>query len=98
LSGTRRTPIKRETYPVVTPRAVNLFLNCCRLIASNERDSLDFWRAERALTRELGLKPWHPTVFEIDMDREGPPENLKPHEVVFWNYVRDLRFKLVAAT
>ena len=51
-----------------------------------------------ALYRELGLKPWHEDVFDLDIDTPVP-ERLKSHfEFDQFCYVRDLRRQLVAMT
>ena len=51
-----------------------------------------------ALHRELGLKPWHDDVFDLDIDTPVP-ERLKSHfEIDQFCYVRGLRRQLVAMT
>jgi hypothetical protein len=51
-----------------------------------------------ALHRELGLKPWHEDVFDLDIDAPVP-ERLKSHfEIDQFCYVRDLRRQLAAMT
>jgi hypothetical protein len=53
------------------------------------------------LHRELGLKPWHPSIFAVgsigEADEErNPPDD--PYRLKNWLMVRDIRRRLVEVT
>jgi hypothetical protein len=50
------------------------------------------------LHRELGLKPWHEDVFDVDIDTPVPERLQTQLDVDQFCYVRDLRRQLVAMT
>ena len=57
-----------------------------------------FYKIDRELHRELGLKPWHENVLDITIDME-PPDYLKDQDAIDdWFYVRELRRQLVSRT
>ena len=99
MSGTKRTPIGRPPRPIISERAVKLFKQGIALLHNGgDRDSAEMRCISIALYRELGLKPWHDDVFDIDIDTPVP-ERLKTHfEIDQFCYVRDLRRQLVAMT
>lgn len=97
MAGTKLTPISRPPRPVVTRRELDLFKLGLKMhrdgVAQNSRE---FIEVALALHRELGLKPWHRDVFDIDVDTPVP-EQLKTHfEIDQFCYARDLRRQLVA--
>jgi hypothetical protein len=73
MAGTRRTPLRRSVAPRVSPYAVHLY----RLGLKMQHDGVDESSREwldltLALHRELGLKPWHPFIFDLDPDDDTP--------------------------
>ena len=99
VSGTKRTPIGRPPRPVISERAVALFKQGIALLHNGgDRDGAEMRWISIALHRELGLKPWHEDVFDLDIDTPVP-ERLKTQlDVDQFCYVRDLRRQLVAMT
>ena len=99
MAGTKRTPISRPPRPVVTRRAVDLFKLGLKMqrdgVAQNSRE---FIEVAIALHRELGLKPWHRDVFDLDIDTPVPERLRFQSEIDQFCYVRDLRRQLAAIT
>jgi len=61
-----RTPLRRAVAARVTAYALHLY----RLgVDESSREAIDL---DLALHRELGLKPWHPTVFDLDAADDTP--------------------------
>jgi hypothetical protein len=98
MSGTRRTPINRPPHPVVTQRAVKLFRYGLQLQSEGKDDSDLFNDVDRQLHRELGLRPWHDSVFHVTIDDPWPPTRhaLASHRQ-FWEHIKELRRQLVGA-
>ena len=68
-----RTPLRRAVAARVTAYALHLY----RLGLKMRHDGVDESSREAinldlALHRELGLKPWHPTVFDLDAADDTP--------------------------
>jgi hypothetical protein len=99
VSGTKRTPIGRPPRPIISERAVKLFKEGIALLHNGgDRDGAEMRWISIALHRELALRPWHESVFDIDIDTPIP-ERLKTQiDVDQFCYVRDLRRQLVAMT
>jgi len=96
MSGTKRTPIGRPPRPIITERAVKLFKQGIALLHNGgDRDGAEMRWISIALHRELGLKPWHDDVFDLDIDTPVPKTQL---DVDQFCYVRDLRRQLMAMT
>ena len=96
MSGTKRTPIGRPPRPIISERAVRLFKQGIALLHNGGGAEMRW--ISIALHRELGLKPWHDDVFDLDIDTPVP-ERLKSHfEIDQFCYVRGLRRQLVAMT
>ena len=96
VSGTKRTPIGRPPRPIISERAVTLFKQGIALLHNGgDRDGAEMRWISIALHRELGLKPWHDDVFDLDIDTPVPKTQL---DVDQFCYVRDLRRQLMAMT
>jgi len=96
MSGTKRTPIGRPPRPIISERAVKLFKQGITLLHNGgDRDGAEMRWISIALHRELGLKPWHDDVFDLDIDTPVPKTQL---DVDQFCYVRDLRRQLMAMT
>jgi hypothetical protein len=63
---------RRNGFAGVTLRAVRLSRTGLQL-QGTEGDSEQFKELDRELSRELGLRPWHPSIFEVTagIDDEG---------------------------
>jgi hypothetical protein len=99
VAGTKRTPISRPPRPVVTRRAVDLFKLGLKMqrdgVAQNSRE---FIEVAIALHRELGLKPWHDDVFDLDIDTPVPERLQTQFDIDQFCHVRELRRQLAAIT
>jgi hypothetical protein len=62
-------------------------------VAQNSRE---FIEVALALHRELGLKPWHRDVFDLDIATPVPEQLRFQSEIDQFCYVRDLRRQMVA--
>jgi len=94
----KRTPID-EPGRTISQRAVMLFKACCKLLSQGySEDSDEFRDLSLELRRELGLKPWHPDVFDVgDITEDGvPPDD--PSHLNGWLMVRNIRRKLILET
>jgi hypothetical protein len=60
-----------------------------------------FKKVHLELSRELGLKPWHPSVYEVtvglDEDDDGIPPNVPRDHRTHYQHVINLRRTLVGA-
>ena len=73
MSGTKRTPIGRPPRPIISGRAVNLFKLGLKMQRNGgAQNSREFIEVAIALHSELGLKPWHDDVFDLDIDTRSP--------------------------
>ena len=89
---TKRTPIDRRLPPVISdPRILDLYERCVRLHAKH----LEFYRLEHELSRALELDWTHPSLFDTELDYDGPHPVGPPGER--WENVVQLRRQLDAA-
>ena len=99
MSGTKRTPIGRPPRSIISERAVALFKQGIALLHNGgDRDGAEMRWISIALRRELGLKPWHVDVFDLDIDTPVPERLQTQLDIDQFCYVRDLRRQLVAMT
>jgi hypothetical protein len=63
-----------------------------------DRDGAEMRWISIALHRELGLRPWHDGVFDLDVDTPVPERLQNQLDIDQFCYVRDLRRQLVAMT
>ena len=96
MSGTKRTPIGRPPRPIISERAVRLFKQGIALLHNGGGAEMRW--ISIALHRELGLKPWHDDVFDLDIETPVPERLQTQLDVDQFCYVRDLRRQLVAMT
>jgi hypothetical protein len=89
MSGSRRTPIDRAPRPVIDAESVWLFRRGTRLLDEGCGEDKEFDKIRLALHRRLGLRPWHPNVFDVDL---YAPDN--PHQFRDWKFVTSLRDQL----
>jgi hypothetical protein len=83
---------KRITYGGVSEDAVFLFRFGLLLERRNERNTDRFREVDKELTRELGLRPWHPSVFDVTGGVEDDNEILasaRPDHRAFYAHWRD---------
>ena len=90
MAGSRRTPIDRSPRPILDAVSVGLFRRGTRLLDEGRADEKEFDKIRLALHRRLGLKPWHPNVFDVDL---YAPDN-NPHQLRDWKFVTSLRNQL----
>jgi len=82
MSGTRRTPIRRQHEPPVTETAIRLFMAMQRLRCTCDRDKpykdcegcKQWWDLEHRLGRELGARLWEfPCIENPRVENPEPP-------------------------
>jgi hypothetical protein len=92
---------RRVTCGGVTERAVSLFRYGLQLEREGKTDTALFQKLDIELSRELGLKPWHPSVYEVtvglDEDDDGIPPNVPRDHRTHYQHVINLRRSLVGA-
>jgi hypothetical protein len=92
---------KRITYGGVSENAVFLFRYGLLLERKGERDTDRFKEVERELSRELGLRPWHPSIYEVtagfDDEVDAILASVRPDHRTYYQYVIKLRRALVGA-
>jgi hypothetical protein len=92
---------KRTTFVGgVSENAVFLFRYGLLLERRGERDTERFKEVERELSRELNLRPWHPSVFEVTAgidDDDAILASVRPDHRAYYRHVINLRRDLVAA-
>ena len=99
VSGTKRTPIGRPPRPIISERVVKLFKQGIALLHNGgDRDAAEMRWISIALHRELGLKPWHDDVFDLDIDTPVPERLHTQFDIDQFCHVRDLRRQLAAIT
>jgi len=85
----------------VTERAVSLFRYGTRLIHDGKYDTDLFRQVERELGREIGARPWWPSVFEVgcglDDDDDSFPPYMRADQRPDYEKVRSIRRCLVGA-
>ena len=86
----------------VTENAVFLFRYGLLLERKGERDSDRFKEVDRELSRELGLKPWHPSVFDVaisldDEEDDGIPPSIPRDYRAHYQHAINLRRALIGA-
>jgi len=91
MSGTRRRPIDRAPRPNIDSESVRMFRRGTRLVDEGREGDKEFKRLALELHRRLGLKPWHPNVFDVDL--YAPSD---PHQRRDWEWVASLRDQLAA--
>jgi hypothetical protein len=93
---------RRTTYGGVSDRAVALF-RYGQLEREDKTETDLFRKVDIELSRELGLPPWCPSVYEVgigiddDEDDDGIPPNVPRDHRPHWERVRNLRRSLVGA-
>jgi hypothetical protein len=91
---------KRTTFEgAVTENAVFLFRYSLLLERRGERDTNRFKEVERELSRELQLRPWHPSIYEVTagIDDDEILASVRPDHRAFYAHVINLRRALVGA-
>jgi hypothetical protein len=66
---------RRVSYGGVAERAIALFGYGLQLQRENKEHTSLFKKVDRELSRELGLRPWHPSIYEVTAsfdDAEDP--------------------------
>jgi hypothetical protein len=94
------TKRRRNTTGTISQRAVNLFRYGLRLEREGKSATDLFNKVDLALSRELQLPPWCPSIFEVGIgidDDDGIPPNVPGDHRPHWLRVRDLRRSLVGA-
>ena len=90
---------RRTTYiGGVSENAVFLFRYGLRLERKGERDTDRFKEVDRELSRELGLKPWEPSVFDVTAGIDDDDEilaSVRPDHRTEYKHVISLRRALV---
>jgi hypothetical protein len=95
VPGTRRIPLARAHHAQVTARAVHLYRLGLRMRqGAAVRGDWRFSDLVLALHRELNLRPWHPSVFDLDPHDTPADDGMiaQQHE-----HVRDLLRQLQEA-
>jgi hypothetical protein len=99
--GSRTTSRKRITYGGgVSENAVFLFRYGLLLERRGERDTDRFKEVERELSREFGLRPWEPSIFDVTAGIDDDEEilaSVKPDHREYYRRVINLRRALVGA-
>jgi hypothetical protein len=92
---------RRPIYEGVSNRAIKLFWIGAKLEHDGKIESELFKKIDAELSRELGLKPWHPSVFELDLETDSStfviPDYVRPDHIAYWLKVGELKRQLVAA-
>jgi hypothetical protein len=67
MAGTRRFTIDRRKNQeaTVTQQALDLFRQLTQMEGEGKFNTPEFNKLDTDLSRSLGLKPWHPTIFEV---------------------------------
>jgi hypothetical protein len=84
----------------VSENAVFLFRYGLLLERRGERDTDRFKEVERELSRELDLRPWHPSIYDVTAGIEEDEEilaSVRPDHREYYKHVIDLRRALVGA-
>jgi hypothetical protein len=91
---------RRITYQGLTERSINLFRYGLRLQHEGKEDTDLFRQVDRELCRELALKPWFPSPFEVTAgfdDEEDAIASVRPDHRPYYQHVINLRRSLVGA-
>jgi hypothetical protein len=81
---------RRLDENVITPQALHLFRLGLKMQHDGVfRDSREYMDMTMALHRELGLRPWHEFIFDIDVDDE--PDMVNPIKREHHAHVLSLR-------
>jgi hypothetical protein len=72
-----------------------LFRTGLQLQSANKGDSDIFWELDLELSRELDLRPWHPSIFDITADLDD--EDIAPEHRLEYAHVIAFRRALVGA-
>ena len=83
-------------------KRITLFRYGLLLERKGERDSDRFKEVDRELSRELGLKPWHPSVFDVaisldDEEDDGIPPSIPRDYRAHYQHAINLRRALIGA-
>jgi hypothetical protein len=90
MSGTRRTPIRRQHEPQIDEAAIRIFMmmQCC-VCTCNERERFSkcpgctkWWDLEHQLSREIGAKVWEFPC--IESPHWGNPEPVGSNNHTHW--------------
>jgi hypothetical protein len=83
----------------VSEDAVFLFRFGLLLERRGERDTDRFKEVDRELSRELDLRPWHPSIFDVTagIDDDEVIASVRPDHREYYKHVIDLRRTLVGA-
>jgi hypothetical protein len=66
-----------------------MFRRGTKLISEGREEDKEFKKLRLALHRRLGLRPWHPNIFDVDL--YVPDE---PHQFLDWKWIASLRDQL----
>src|SRR5262245_32987354 len=91
---------RRDDFNGITTRTVKLFRTGLQLQSSGRGDSDVFKELDHQLSRELNLRPWHPSIFEVTAfidDEEAILSGVSPEHRAFYRHVINLRRALVGA-
>jgi hypothetical protein len=69
---------RRHVAGSITNRAVNLFRYGLRLEREGKTDSDLFRKVDIELSRELGLPPWCPSIFEVGIGLDEGDDGIPP--------------------
>jgi hypothetical protein len=83
---------RRITYTGVSNRAIGLY----RYALTLRQDSDLFRKVDTELSRELAIKVWEPSIFELEPS-DDVPDDMPPDHVMYYVRVRDLRRALAGA-
>jgi hypothetical protein len=90
---------KRIYVGGVSENAAFLFRYGLLLERKGERDTDRFKEVDRELSRELDLRPWHPSIFDVTagIDDDEILASVKPDHRAYYQHVINLHHCLVGA-
>jgi len=94
MSRCRRPP--GESDYGISAAAMDLWRCCCATLHEVGEDSEAFRLLALELHYELGLRPWNPFVFDIDILDDDPP--CEPDRRVAWEKSRDVLSRIIMST
>jgi hypothetical protein len=91
---------RRITFGGVSEDAVFLFRYGLLLESRGECDTERFKEVERELSRDLNLRPWHPSIYDVTAgvkEDDAILASVRPDHRTYYQHVINLRRALVSA-
>jgi hypothetical protein len=91
----RRRPERKPDYGI-SAAAMDLWRLCCEILHEVGEDSEAFRILALELHSELGLRPWNPIVFDIDILDDDPPD--EPDQRASWEVSHNTLSRIIMST